>query len=269
MQVEICDNPVMIIGSPRSGTTALAWALDQHPDLAAFGESQILVDLFTSGRLDRNYQRDQHAGDASWLRRQGIDRQQFLAHVGLGLNALFTQAVEGKRWVDKTPHHTLMLPWLADMFPGASFVHILRDGRSVVHSMVHFGDRGPRWSRDFKWACRTWVRFVGAAREFEASHPGRCMTVRNEDLQADPDGGFRRILVFLALGHDPGPARFFAGNRLNSSFGPDERGEGASEASTDPWSQWDETRRRVFWDIAGEAMQSCGMATPREPAPPG
>jgi hypothetical protein len=265
MDVEICENPVMVVGAPRSGTTALAWALDQHPELGTLGESQILVDLFASGRLDKNYKRE---GDASWLRRRGIDREQFLTDVGLGLNVLLTRAAGGRRWVDKTPYHTLMLPWLADMFPGAKFVHILRDGRRVVHSMVRFGEEGPRWSQDFEWACRTWARFVTAARDFEASNPGRCITVRNEELVDDPGGGFGRILAFLDLAYDPAPAEFFATNRLNSSFGADAQGAGVVGTRPAPWSEWDAARRRLFREIAGETMEACGLATPAELAIP-
>ena len=116
IDIDVCESPVFIIGSPRSGTTALAWALDEHPDLAASDESQILVDLFAAGHLDRNYERE---GNASWLRKQGIERAEFLADVGLGFNRLFTKVAGGKRWVDQTPYHTVMVGWLAEMFPGA------------------------------------------------------------------------------------------------------------------------------------------------------
>jgi len=261
MEIEICDSPVIIIGSPRSGTTVLAWALDQHPELVAFGESQILVELFGTGNLGRNYNRE---GKSSFLRRHGIDQQQFLADVGLGFNRLFTRAAGGKRWVDQTPYHTLMLPWLAGMFPGAKFIHILRDGRRVVHSMInktaHFGVKGPKWSEDFEAACRTWVQYSKTATAFEAENPDRCITVRNEDLVQDPEPGFRRMLSFLGLPYDPATAAFFATNRINSSFGHNSPGVGAVDTLTEPWTQWDEPHKRVFIDIAKETMVSYGIA---------
>jgi hypothetical protein len=269
VDIEICESPVIIIGSPRSGTTALAWALDKHPDLAAFGESQVLVDLFAGGSLDRNYKRE---GKSSFLRRHGIGPDQFLADVGLGLNRVLTRAAGGKRWVDQTPRHTLMLQWLPGMFPGAQFIHILRDGRRVVHSMVNkssrFAGKGTRWAEDFAQSCRSWVEYCTAATDFERSHPDRCITVRNEELVQDPERGFRHILAFLDLPYHPAPAEFFAGNRLNSSFGPNAEGIGAVDTLTDPWSEWDAERKRVFREIAGEAMQAYGLATLEELAVP-
>lgn len=270
MDIDICENPVIIIGSPRSGTSVLAWALDKHPDLVAFGESQILVELFGSGSLDKNYRRE---GTTSWLRRHGVEQDQFLADVGIGFNRLFTRLAGGKRWVDQTPYHTLMVGWLAGMFPGAKFVHILRDGRRVVHSMVNksarFGGKGARWAEDFERSCRTWVQFTNVATEFETDHPDRCITVRNESLVADPETGFRRILAFLDLPYHAAPAEFFADNRLNSSFGPNTKGVGAADTLTDPWSEWDESRKQTFRDIAGETMAAHGLATPAELARPG
>lgn len=267
MDIDICNSPVFVIGSPRSGTTALAWALGRHPVLATFDESQILVDLFFKGGvLDKNYARE---GD-SWLRKQGIGAEEFLADVGLGFNRLFTRVAGGKRWVDHTPRHTLMLRWLPAMFPGARFVHILRDGRRVVHSMVNYTalrpeQETPWWAEDFSKASKTWARFTTAAVEFQAARPERCLTVRNEDLVGDPAGGFRRVLAFLEAADHPAPAEFFADNRLNSSFAVSEREQGAAARTlNDPWAEWDAEQRRDFARLAGPTMLTLGMAAPED-----
>ena len=51
----ICPNPVFIIGSPRSGTSILAWALAQHSRLWTSGEVHILHSLLCQFRFDRGY----------------------------------------------------------------------------------------------------------------------------------------------------------------------------------------------------------------------
>src|SRR5262245_43980994 len=56
-RVRICTRPVFIVGSPRSGTTILAWSLAKHSHFWTSDESQILWDLFEGGRLGRNYGR--------------------------------------------------------------------------------------------------------------------------------------------------------------------------------------------------------------------
>jgi sulfotransferase family protein len=42
MDLATCENPIFIIGSPRSGTSILAWSLAEHSQLEVFAESNFL-----------------------------------------------------------------------------------------------------------------------------------------------------------------------------------------------------------------------------------
>ncbi|HLF56974.1 MAG TPA: sulfotransferase, partial [Thermoanaerobaculia bacterium] len=44
-----------------------------------------------------------------------------------------------RRWGDKTPGYALHIATLAEIFPAAQFVHIVRDGRDVALSLVRTG----------------------------------------------------------------------------------------------------------------------------------
>lgn len=258
---ELCASPIFIIGSPRSGTTALGWALAEHSQLWTSPESQILVDLFGGGQLDKNYQRAERPG--SWLVRQGIAKDEFLQFVGIGFNALFTRLSQGKRWIDHTPYHTLMVADLAAMFPGALFLHMLRDGRRVVHSMINRKVE-VTWRDDFAGACATWRRYVEAALEAQARYPTRCLTVKNEDLCLRPESSFRAIFSFLGIDEEPAPATFFHTQRINSSFSKAQRDEATNMILSRPWPGWSGEQRRVFLAEAGDLMIKCGFATEAE-----
>jgi hypothetical protein len=261
---------VFVVGSPRSGTTALALALAEHSELWGFDESQFLWDLFGSGIVDKNYRRVN--GSGSWLERQGIGRQKFLEHLGLGINAMMTALSGGLRWVDQTPIYSLLVDQLADMFPGARFIHICRDGRSTVHSMVNYGRRFPEaggalapWATNFREACRTWRRYVEAVLDFERTSPGRCLTVANETLSEDAASGFEAIMGFLKLPKENGPAEFFRTNRVNSSF---DAASGAAPRDADViWGQWHPNRRAAFLEEVGELPARCGYEIPTRPDP--
>jgi hypothetical protein len=273
--IRICARPVFVIGAPRSGTTVLALSLAQHSEFWTSDESQILWDLFEGGRLDKNYQR-QGRYDGSWLCKQDVAKEEFLAFLGLGLNGLFTSRSQGKRWVDQTPVYTLLAENLARMFPGAFFLHILRDGRKVVHSMVNFLTRYPElpdavkrsprpaWSTDFTEACRTWRRFGEAALHFQTRFPDRCLTVINEQMVADPAGEFGEILQFLQASHEDGPANFFRSNRPNSSFVRPLDTSNGSRPSAGPWGLWNPKQRRIFVEEAGATMLKYGLAAEPE-----
>jgi GT2 family glycosyltransferase len=275
----ICPEPVFIIGSPRSGTSILAWSLAEHSELWTEAESDIFYYLLKDNQLEHAYETSVARTDGSWLRNHGVDLEQFLAHVGLGLNVLLTSTSNGRRWVDQTPANTLVVDRLAEMFPGARFLHILRDGRRVVHSMINFhramGDpeavermrdagRLPPWTSDFADACRTWTQFVRVAMEFGRRSPDRTHTVTNERLITDPEDAMRGVLEFLGLPEEPGPARFLQTNRINSSFAASGRSEQAPPALSEPWLEWLPEQREVFLEIAGEMMIECGLATEAE-----
>ena len=276
--LRLCPSPIFIIGSPRSGTTALAYSLGEHPALWTSGETQLLIDLFGDGRLETNYER-RAAPDGSWLANVAVEREEFLAFIGAGVNALITKCSGGLRWIDKTPSYTLMVDTVADMFPGSSFLHLLRDGRRVVHSMVHFANHESRaqyralkepWMTDFRAACRAWRKHVEAARRFEASRPDRCLTVVSELLLRDPEAGFRSVFAYLREPWDEVSATIFSTKRVHSSFVPEPRGDESDPAQVakllgpNPWESWTSKQRAIFVEEAGQTLVDCGYATPEE-----
>ncbi len=98
---------IFILGSPRSGTSVLAWALAQHPNFHTSAESDFLVDLFGKGQLKAAFANAQSRTDSGWLNEQRVDFAEFASSLGLGINALFDSRAQGARWVDATPGHTL------------------------------------------------------------------------------------------------------------------------------------------------------------------
>jgi Sulfotransferase family len=262
----ICPNPVFVIGSPRSGTTAMAQSLNRHPDLRVGKESYILSDLFQGRRAEKVWENQMDRVTPCWLDHEGVEEDEWLAFVGLGFNALFSSRAEGKRWIDQTPLYTPMAPTLAKMFPGARFIHIVRDGRNVVRSMSNFerkfddeiltgakDNEIPKWSKDVDKACTTWARWVTAGLDFSVACPDRCLTVWNEKLAAGGPECFDPILEFLELRHHPGPGNFFSKKRIGSSFKLD-----PTRPDDDDWSAWDKKRRKIFASVAAQSWVRAG-----------
>jgi hypothetical protein len=274
--VRICPDPVFIIGSPRSGTTALVLALGHHSRLWASAESNFLFHLFNNRHAERAFAQATQAFRERWLNKEGVEEDEFLAYLGVGLNALFTSRSRGRRWVDKTPLYTRIVDFLARLFPGSRFLHILRDGRRVVHSMIHFANapgvkanKIPKgviggWTFNFREACRTWRQYVDTAMSFCARHPDRGLTVVNEELLANPRAGFEKICDFLAIPFEERPAEYFRTHRHNSSFASVTVADLPVRPTPNPWAEWNENQRAIFLEEAGPAMLRHGLATPDE-----
>ena len=265
---EICADPVFVIGSPRSGTSIMAWSLVQHSSgFWSSNESHILWELFGDGTVENAFIRARGAHSDGWLPKEGVEIEEFLQYLGLGLNALFTSRSEGKRWIDHTPSYTRIVDIVAELFPGALFIHMLRDGREVVNSMTHFLDvpknnmrQSPAWV-DFTQACRTWRTHTELAMDFCARNPARCLTVVHGELAANPRDGFMEIHEFLSVSNEDGPVDYFRSGRINSSF------QSSKEAQTrvlDPSADWTPKERMIFYWEAGPKLLDYGLATKEE-----
>jgi hypothetical protein len=271
--------PVFVIGAERSGTTALARAIGSHSQFYAGDETLFFMELFGNRRAEGVHERWAGRPSSSWLRREGVSLDDFLEALGAGIDALFTRAAGGRRWVDHTPSYARIAATLGRLFPGAAFIHILRDGREVVHSMINIastlsGDEAevmrqkgflPEWGRDFRAACVAWRDASRAAADYARQHPLRCHTLLHRDLESDPAAAMAGVFRFLGAPDEPAPAEFLRRNRFNTSFtGPG--GPGTTRPETyrrpDAWAEWSEEQRGIFHEVAATEMRAFGFALP-------
>jgi len=298
-QPGLCPNPIFVFGAPRSGTHALAFSLAAHGRLYTHSESEILAKLFHDDPIQEIIEDADQRVLPTWLRMYGVSKAELYGFLGVGFNALFTsRAPAGKRWIDKTPQYVLMGPILADMFPGAQFLHMIRDGRRVVHSMSQYLERFTSearteviksghlkaWATDFRAACRTWRSCLDAGMRFAAEQPKRVLTVAHAELVKAPDRAFQEVFAFLDVAAEPAPLNFFRSYRLNTSFptAPTELPgtanlskpldqwtlqdgghfvEPSPYRESEPWRSWPRARRAIFMEEAGAAMIEHGFAT--------
>ena len=253
---------VFIIGCPRSGTSVFSWALAEHTNFWTGPESDFLVTLYGRGRLSNAYTQAFDRSDSGWLRKQDVGFTEFAASVGHGVEALFASRAEGARWIDATPGHTLMVPALLHLFPGASFLHIVRDGRAVVSSMMSSGFK-THWASDFTTACRTWVHYARKGLEAAGTNPDRILEVRYEDLTRRPRSELERIFEFLGDQPSARSVELIATKRINSSYGNRKAGDirtpkDPASSPKRPWDRWTAEEKDTFAEIAGNTMSELG-----------
>ncbi|MEN8239493.1 MAG: sulfotransferase, partial [Actinomycetota bacterium] len=206
----------IIVGSGRSGTTLLRTILDGHPRLAVANEPQ-----FTGGVARRRKRLESDGFDRSAFletvrsnpnyRRLGLDeaavdasiRRAAPTNTADGVRAVFDvfAASEGKPlYGDKTPGYVVQIPELADMFPEARFIHLIRDGRNVALSYIE-RPWGPTTVGE---AALYWRSRVGRGRAAgSALGDTRYLETRYENLVDDPEEEVRRICEFLDLEFEP------------------------------------------------------------------
>ncbi len=107
-------------------------------------------------------------------------------------------------WVEITGPVIEFAPFLLELFPGAKFINMVRDGRAVVAGTLKKVDL----TDDPMLALAKWEEMVSAAGAAMRSLPdGRAITVHLDDLTAhDRDRTFERVVGFLEIA-DAGPMR--------------------------------------------------------------
>jgi hypothetical protein len=244
------SKPIFVVGSPRSGTSILTWCLGQHPNLLPVPESNWMGDFAVNVAVA--YQIGAARGDYSILSAMDIRDDELFAALGQSINhlilqhrtdlerkretrstelnldagwlkAISTAAGPKARWVDGTPEYSLHICGLRKLFPHALFIHLLRDVRAVVRSMVHFHRvTGIHLVANEEEAYRYWIRTVSACLMAERAYgPNVVRRIRYADLINSPESTMRSLLDFLG---EPYTARCLEPltQRINSSNVPDD-----------------------------------------------
>lgn len=116
--------PVFILGSPRSGTTLLFDALNQSPELKSLArEGHLLWEMF-------HELRDPHAASHE------VGPDDVSARERKVLYWAINRVAGDRRYLDKTPRNSLRVEYLHALFADAWFVHLVRDGRAAISSLI-------------------------------------------------------------------------------------------------------------------------------------
>ncbi|PWT83767.1 MAG: hypothetical protein C5B58_06010 [Acidobacteria bacterium] len=258
--MQATSRPIFVVGSPRSGTSILTWCLGQHPNIFPVPESNWMGNFAVNVAIA--YQVGAARGDRSILSAMDIGEDEFFAAFGQKINRLILRhrpdlerkrqaksslwGVKGRwfhspstpsepraRWVDGTPEYSLFICGLRKLFPDALFIHLLRDVRAVVRSMLNFHRvAGTHLVANEEQAYKYWLRTVRACVKAEEAYgPTVVHRVRYADLVDHPESAMRAMLDFLK---EPYCAKCLEPlvERINSSNVPADFV--ADEPSTDP-----------------------------------
>jgi sulfotransferase family protein len=222
------QNPyVFIVGCPRSGTSLLKRMLNAHSQIAVFGESHWIVQLFE---------------EQKGLTPQGLSTPELISHLvnSPKFNRLRISSVQletllatphpvtysafiarifdmygqshGKALVgNKTPWFVRRIHTLHTLWPRARFVHLIRDGRDVCLSMGNWPTTHRNhpalfstWNEDtISTAAFWWEYMVQTGREAGRSlGPDLYYEIRYESLVSHPAEECSRLCAFLRLPYD-------------------------------------------------------------------
>lgn len=205
----LSDAPFFIVGAGRSGTTLLRLILAGHSRLCVLPETWYILSLVAElplrGALsEEQVERALHLMTSHYrwpdigipaeeIRdlAAALARPQLVDIIHL-VYERYARRCDRPRFGDKTPPYFAIVPQLAELYPDAKFIHLIRDGRDVAVSWMSL-DWPRYYEPEFEWSA------VMRMREKYRASPlwERFIEVRYEDLVSDLEGSLRTICDFM------------------------------------------------------------------------
>lgn len=203
--------PFFIIGCVRSGTTMLRDLLRLHPNLAAPEETHFYrwsepfgtkgqTDVLTGNRvLKKHRQLDSISEDEFKGLVQGSNSRAELYKRYMELYVAKNKP-KARRWFDKTPQNIYGAAMVASEFPGAKFVHIVRNPLDVVASL-RVGS--VMKIENLVGACNYWNEAAEIMLVLKRARPKLVYEVQYEEFCRQPAVETRRLLDFVGEEYQP------------------------------------------------------------------
>jgi len=202
------QKPLIIIGMHRSGTSLVADALNNAGIcMGVFREHNSEAMHFLSIN-----QQMLAAHGADWLNPRVIE------DFNLGMNAhqLYAEHVKSrfdapwrlrlavnKRWGFKDPRNTFTILFWLKLYPQARVLHVLRDARAVVASLMQrntiAGEVYDPRLNDAAFCFHLWEVYVKQALAITKKYPQQSFTIKYEDILAGNEAEIAALQHFCAV----------------------------------------------------------------------
>jgi len=213
--------PVFIISSGRSGTTLMRSMLVASEQVAIPAETQILHNLAVKFKAYKGLgwadlsrlmiaEFESHHNYHMWeinlapAYQKIVDLPEAERSLARVIDEVYmTYAAQkfpkASVWGDQSPIHTFYLTYIHKIFPDAKYMHLVRDGRDVISSMVK------RHGDDYlDEAVHRWKTSIRKTDQIQkVLKQDQYIEVRYEDLVQNSEAALRQISQFIHIEYTP------------------------------------------------------------------
>ena len=188
---------IFLVGARRSGTNWLERILTAHPAVVAVPTETY---LFSHGVQPFTEQFQHSNPGAKIMGRTFVTRDALVDGLRDLVDRVLFETLEredpqARYIVERTPWHASHLPLIAEVYPDAWVINIVRDGRDVARSLVSM----PWGPETLEEAAEEWRKSVQDAREGAAAVGDRYVEVIYETLLGDPRAQITALFAKLGL----------------------------------------------------------------------
>lgn len=213
---DVSQEPVFIIGFPRSGTTLLQALLSTQGNVATFPETHFFSTIYSL------LPRDQFEVETELIqtvlkditKASGIEfdssvyqRAVSLAENGrlrikdfyelLVKSVLPDQYTATQRWIEKTPSNCHFMTIIDKLYPKVKFLLIIRDPFNAIYSNAKY--LPPKGNNPIKQLSKRWVQHVSIFEDYLQTNEEKVMLVKYEDLVSNVSTSIMSVCSFLNI----------------------------------------------------------------------
>lgn len=193
--------PIFIGGAGRSGTTLLRVILDSHSQIACGPELKVSTTIAATWY---NFQtKFKQVLNEYYLDENDINK--IFADMIKSLLEKYRQKENKPRIAEKSPNNVMIFSHLHNIFPESPLIHVVRDGRDVITSLLTMDWIDPNgnpvaYTKDIKLAAQYWhdtVRTGINFKNYSESNSNSYHQLKYEDLVKAPEETLRTLFNFL------------------------------------------------------------------------
>ena len=260
------DSPIFVGGAGRSGTTLLRVILDSHPNIACGPELKVTPMI---AEMWHGFQ-TAHLPPLKEYLLTPDDINGIFGRLILSLLEKYRDNSGKARVAEKSPNNVFFFQHLSHIFPESPLVHVIRDGRDVVCSLLTMNWIDPKtgqpieYTRDPRKAAQYWASAIAAGRTVaeRASAAQRYMELRYEDIVTRTEPTLRRLFAHLGEPWDPAVLDFHTTERnLAGESSAEQVSRPLYTASIGRWKEnLDLAGKQAVKEVAGDLLIQLGYA---------
>lgn len=244
MQYTFNENPIIILGNPRSGTTLLRLVLTSHPDICIPPEGGFMCwlwpqfsdwsrnDWLDHSKIRKFSQAVERSkkfetwkiSEAEITKELSSNSPESYRHACCAVYALYARKnkSEAAHWGDKNNFYTSQTELLTKLFPKGRFIHLVRDPRDVFCSyrdmavLETTSIYKPVLSTDAAAVAEEWVRNNENVNRVLGTKNGiSSCNLRYEDLVSNPEKEASKLCSWMGIDYHADMLQFHELNKKN------------------------------------------------------
>lgn len=238
--------PLFIFSLPRSGSTLLQRLLATHSEISTTAEPWLLLPqlyaLKDQGVYTEYFHKDSSKAINDFCQQLPNGKDDYFDGMRHFISRLYQKASNGntKYFLDKTPRYHLISEEIINLFPDGKFIFLWRNPLAVCASIQD------------TWASGKWNLYTFKIDLFDGlenlistydKYNDRVLSLRFEDLIANPDQHLARIFDYLELPQQAGISTNFKDTKLSRRMGDPTGINRYLSVDKEPINKWQTTTR--------------------------